>query len=234
MFQAEMIGEVVGDVIGIAAGERGANGTHHFLRHIRVLTSHVLTQGLLREAQFGTERTRVGLGRIQHVGVMGGRGGGAHPTIHPASSAQGRGLAPIKQLVIGPRQDTLHRMSVGVAGRGHAILVTRSAEVIVIAHQAFVASTAEVALETRVATHALVARHAHAPADRERPKDALALSRLTDGQAREGDGDGADDFAQGAKTNPRRVGMISNRITMAGWIRSQVGWGRVRGAHKSS
>ena len=103
MFEREVRGEVVGDVVGVPHGRGGADGADDFLRRVGAMTSHVVYECELGEAELGAEGAREGVRRVRRVSVM-------------VTAARGAGLAVV-EVVIGARQDALHGVRVRVASR---------------------------------------------------------------------------------------------------------------------
>ena len=105
-----MRGEVVCDVVGVPHRRGGADGADDLLRCVGVLTSDVVDEGELGEAELGTKGAREGVGRVGRVAV-----------VVAAAAARGAGLAVV-EVVIGARQDALHGVGGRVAGRRDARL----------------------------------------------------------------------------------------------------------------
>ena len=113
MFEREVRGEVVGDVVGVPHGRGGADGADDFLRRVGVMTSHVVYERELGEAELGTKGAREGVRRVRRVSVM--------VSAAAAAAARGAGFAVV-EVVIGACQDALHGVRVRVASRRYSRL----------------------------------------------------------------------------------------------------------------
>ena len=67
-------------------------------------------------------------------------------------------VSAVEEIVIGPGEDALHGVRRRMARRRRLRLETGGAQVVVVTHEALVATAAEVALEARVARDAFVTR----------------------------------------------------------------------------
>ena len=108
VLEREVRGEVVGDVVGVPHGRGGADGADDLLRRVGVMTSHVVPEGELGEAELAAEGAREGVRRVRRVPVV-------------VAAARGARLAVV-EVVIGARQDALHWVGVGVTSRCNSSL----------------------------------------------------------------------------------------------------------------
>ena len=128
MVHVDVVEQVLGQVVGVAHGHRCADGTHHLVHVVLVVHGHVLGERDFGEAELAAVGTRERL-RLDET------------------------LAAVVELVVGARQYALHRMRCQVLCGAHALLVTRSAQIEVVADETFVPLAAEVVLRACVTAH---------------------------------------------------------------------------------
>ena len=121
MLHVYVIEQVLGQVVGVAGGHRGADRTHHLVHVVLVVDGDVLGERELGEAELAAVWTRERLGLDQT-------------------------LAAEVELVVGAREYALHRVCGEVLRRGHAFLVAGRAQIEVVACETFVPLAAEVVL----------------------------------------------------------------------------------------
>lgn len=124
MLNGQVANEIVRHQIRIAAGQRRAHRADHLQAGVGVLGGHMIEQRHIAEAHFLAVRTGEALRLI----------GGVR-------------LARVVQIEVGPGEDALHRMVGRVACADDAILVAIRAQIVVVAHQAFVAATAKITFQ---------------------------------------------------------------------------------------
>ena len=128
VLEGEVTGKVVGEEVGVAALDRGADGTDYLDAGVGVFGADLLGEGDVGESHL----VAVGTGEALRLF------GAEH-------------LAAVVELKVGAREDALHGMLGQVARTRGVVLVAGGAEVVVVADEAFEAAAAEVALQARIA-----------------------------------------------------------------------------------
>ena len=127
--------EVVGGGVGVVGGRRRAHRAHHFPRRIGVVARRVGLETRLVQPLPPAVRTR--------EGVLSSR----------------RGLSPVEDLVVVPREYALEWVVRVVSSGGGPRFRALRAEVVVVADEALVPPPSEVLLEAGVAADSFVSRH---------------------------------------------------------------------------
>jgi len=133
MLQSQMLGEVVGLKVRLTTRRSRTHRTYYFHGHVRVLRRFrvfrrdVIEQGRVTEAFLGAIRTSKAL-----------------------ELARGRSTA-ISDIQQRPRENALHGVLCSVSSRRRIALIALRAQIVVVADQALVPSSAEVAFHTEIA-----------------------------------------------------------------------------------